>query len=60
METIKTIIGISIPNVKDMKLISKYGKINWTYVLIVKVVLIVTALWFIFDYLGIIVFIGRK
>jgi hypothetical protein len=60
MDTIKTIIGVSLPNVKDMKLISKFGKLNWTYAFTVKVVLIAIAIWFIFDYLGIFIFIGRK
>ncbi len=60
MDTVKIIKGIAIPNVKDMRLIGKYGIIKWTYVLFVKLLLAGVIIWFIFDFLGITVFIGRK
>jgi hypothetical protein len=60
MDTIKAIIGIVLPNTKDMRLIGKYGIIKWTYALLIKLLLAGIVILFIFDFLGITIFIGKK
>lgn len=60
MDIVSLAIGIVMPNVKDMELIQKYGLLNWSYVFGIKLLVIVIVIWFIFDFLGIEIKVGRK
>ena len=58
MKKIDKLVTLTMPNVKDMRLIKKYGVRLWLAVWIIKILLILFVMWFCIAVLGFHIGIG--